>query len=116
MELKVQKERVLKAAEKCSTAKGILQELFPEVFEGETLKITHYPTPGLGEIRINNLWVGTLIDQSEEGVGCSKKFLNKQASLFLTTCNGLWYDENGNIISSYLFFVPNKVTIDEHIK
>jgi hypothetical protein len=32
-ELKVEKERVLSAAAKCSTAKGILQELFPDVFK-----------------------------------------------------------------------------------
>lgn len=32
-ELKITKERVLKAAEKCSTAKDTLKELFPEAFD-----------------------------------------------------------------------------------
>ena len=34
-ELKIKKERVLAAAEKCEEAKGILKELFPEIFEKE---------------------------------------------------------------------------------
>ncbi len=33
MDLTIKKDRVLKAAEKCSTAKGVLTELFPELFE-----------------------------------------------------------------------------------
>ena len=40
MELKITKERVLAAAKKCSTAKGVLSEIFPEVFEeGQFFKI-----------------------------------------------------------------------------
>ena len=40
MELKITKERVLAAAKKCSTAKGVLSEIFPEVFkEGKSFKI-----------------------------------------------------------------------------
>lgn len=35
MELKVTKENVLKAAEKCSTAKQVLKEMFPEAFEDD---------------------------------------------------------------------------------
>ena len=34
-ELKITKERVLEAAEKCSDAKQILKTLFPEAFVGE---------------------------------------------------------------------------------
>lgn len=33
MELKITKEKVLAAAEKCSTAKEVLKEMFPDVFE-----------------------------------------------------------------------------------
>jgi hypothetical protein len=33
MELKIMKERVISASEKCSTAKNILMELFPEAFK-----------------------------------------------------------------------------------
>jgi hypothetical protein len=33
MELKVQSEKVLAAANKCETAKNILKEIFPEIFE-----------------------------------------------------------------------------------
>ena len=40
MELKITKERVLAAAKRCSTAKGVLSEIFPEVFkEGKSFKI-----------------------------------------------------------------------------
>ena len=34
-ELTITKEAVLRAAEKCSTAKNILKEIFPEVFEAD---------------------------------------------------------------------------------
>lgn len=46
-ELKITKERVLKAAEKCSTAKDTLKELFPEAFEAEPFDFTrqHIITP-----------------------------------------------------------------------
>ena len=37
-ELKITKERVLKAAEKCSTAKDTLKELFPEAFDSRAFK------------------------------------------------------------------------------
>ena len=33
MELKVTKEKVLAAASKCTTAKQVLQEMFPEAFD-----------------------------------------------------------------------------------
>jgi|GEM_PF-6706973 len=40
MKLEITKERVLAAAKKCSTAKGVLSEIFPEVFkEGQLFKI-----------------------------------------------------------------------------
>lgn len=35
MELKITKERVLEAAEKCGAAKNVLKSLFPEVFEDD---------------------------------------------------------------------------------
>jgi hypothetical protein len=39
MELIITKEKVLEAAEKCSTAKATLQVLFPEAFEKEVGEI-----------------------------------------------------------------------------
>jgi hypothetical protein len=45
--LQVRKDRVLAAAAKCSDAKRILQEVFPEAFEAEALtikKIDNYLT------------------------------------------------------------------------
>lgn len=40
MKLEIEKERVLAAAKKCSIAKGVLSEIFPEVFkEGQLFKI-----------------------------------------------------------------------------
>ena len=39
-ELKITKERVLTAAEKCEDAKEVLQELFPDVFKGQWKDIT----------------------------------------------------------------------------
>lgn len=41
-ELKITKKRVQKAAESCSQAKEVLQELFPEAFEGEGLQEINY--------------------------------------------------------------------------
>lgn len=35
MKLEITKERILEAANKCSTAKGTLKTLFPEVFEDD---------------------------------------------------------------------------------
>lgn len=39
MELKITKEKVLKAAEDCSTAKAVLQVLFPEAFDNPNDRI-----------------------------------------------------------------------------
>lgn len=36
-ELKVSKERIIEAAEKCSTAKNVLETIFPEAFEKPVL-------------------------------------------------------------------------------
>lgn len=36
-ELKITKEKVLAAAAKCSTAKEVLKEMFPEVFKEESI-------------------------------------------------------------------------------
>jgi len=37
-ELKITKEKVLEASERCGTAKEVLKTLFPEVFEEETIE------------------------------------------------------------------------------
>jgi hypothetical protein len=43
MELKITKEKVLAAAEKCSTAKDVLKSMFPEAFEIKGgVKVTHW--------------------------------------------------------------------------
>ena len=40
MELKIEKKRVLEAAEECTLAKSVLKKIFPEVFkEGQLFKI-----------------------------------------------------------------------------
>jgi len=108
MELKIQTERVLKAAEKCSTVKGVLQELFPEAFECPQQKITKYPTPQCGEFNIEDLWAGTLIEKENQGKDKCKKYPTKSSNLFLTSCNGFWYNEEGEIVRGYLYYLPHK--------
>ncbi len=58
MELKITKEKVLSAAKKCSQAKEVLKEMFPEVFEDDkylelknsSFTSAGYKEPGYGDI------------------------------------------------------------------
>ena len=52
MELTITKEKVLAAAENCSSAKETLKVLFPEAFEKETQYIHEFNVNGVTEIGI----------------------------------------------------------------
>ena len=60
MELKIKKDRVLKAAEKCPEAKEVLKEMFPEVLEtGLVEKVTNQNCIGFLE-----KFIGTQLEYS----------------------------------------------------
>ena len=69
--------------------------------------VTKFPieTDGYGEI--NGNWAFSVFAEKKEGSEEKGAWASEhKASIFLVDVNGTWYDENGIIISGYLFYKP----------
>ena len=64
------------------------------------------------ELRINDEWAASILDWAasilDEGSFSKESIITgHEPSLFLTTCNGHWYDENGREVHGYLYWKSN---------
>ena len=97
--------------EKSTFEKIVFKSIVPDFKTHDLRRDTNSPE----NWRINNLWAFTLLDSAynnrHEG-NYAAKYKGYAACgralpvIFLADCNGIWYDENGNIIHGYLFYKP----------
>lgn len=61
------------------------------------------------ECTINGRWAFTIFKNGEVGTySPGEKVTKCKATIYLPDCNGQWYNEKGEEIEGYLFYVPHK--------
>ncbi len=112
MKHEITTEKILEIAKKCSEAKKLLEAQFPDVLKPDKSKnvVTQFPDESNKNLNINNVWAASIFFHEAQGDDkpAHHKLNGRCASIFLATCNGKWYDENGNPIHGYLYYEPNK--------
>jgi hypothetical protein len=71
--------------------------------------VTQWPTVSETELHINGKWAASLYPSEEQGRNklYSVK-TGREASMFLGWGDGTWYNEQGEEVSGYLYYEPNK--------
>lgn len=78
--------------------------------EDKKLKITDVQNMLNGKhmVHINGKCTYNYYDEEQQGIGFKgQEVSGHKAMLFLFTCTGTWYDQQGNEIEGYLYFKPN---------
>jgi hypothetical protein len=92
-----------------SGAEGITAEL--EEIIGNTENVVTLLQMGNGgpECQINGRRAFVVFQRESEGYDRGGMLTSgHKATMFLSNTEGTWYDNNGNIIESYLFYKPRK--------
>lgn len=93
-----------------------LQQYIKRLEEKEGLQ---HPTFDLGELYDKNNETPDILIEGEWAFSILKEYTTSgdkkgaivsgyYPALFLTTCEGTWYDEDGRIIQRHLYYKPNK--------